>query len=113
MRFQILWFRKLLLSLGDLSGLGTMRCAAKHMILVSFCWPTAKYAVMGGDSAAGTLVEIKIRQLERSGKVLSEEDKKNCTNPSSNRTTSRRIRDTEQPGSGLTASSTQWRPGTR
>ncbi len=41
-----------------------------------FAWPTAKYAVMGGDSAAGTLVEIKVRQLERGGKVLSEEDKK-------------------------------------
>src|SRR6185503_9242069 len=41
-----------------------------------FAWPTAKYAVMGGDSAAGTLVEIKIRQLERSGKKLSEEETK-------------------------------------
>ena len=41
-----------------------------------FAWPTAKYAVMGGDAAAGTLVEIKIRQLERSGKTLSEEEKK-------------------------------------
>jgi 3-methylcrotonyl-CoA carboxylase beta subunit len=41
-----------------------------------FAWPTAKYAVMGGDSAAGTLVEIKVRQLERGGKVLSEEEKK-------------------------------------
>jgi acetyl-CoA carboxylase carboxyltransferase component len=41
-----------------------------------FAWPTAKYAVMGGDAAAGTLVEIKIRQLERSGKALSDEDKK-------------------------------------
>src|SRR5207247_6870567 len=41
-----------------------------------FAWPTARYAVMSGDSAAGTLVEIKIRQLERSGKQLSEEDKK-------------------------------------
>lgn len=41
-----------------------------------FAWPTAKYAVMGGDAAAGTLVEIKIRQLERSGKSLSEEEKK-------------------------------------
>ena len=39
-----------------------------------FAWPTAKYAVMGGDSAAGTLVEIKVRQLERSGKKLSEEE---------------------------------------
>jgi 3-methylcrotonyl-CoA carboxylase beta subunit len=41
-----------------------------------FAWPTARYAVMSGDSAAGTLVEIKIRQLERSGKQLSDEDKK-------------------------------------
>jgi acetyl-CoA carboxylase carboxyltransferase component len=31
---------------------------------------------MSGDSAAGTLVEIKIRQLERAGKILSEEEKK-------------------------------------
>jgi acetyl-CoA carboxylase carboxyltransferase component len=31
---------------------------------------------MGGDAAAGTLVEIKIRQLERGGKKLSEEEKK-------------------------------------
>ena len=41
-----------------------------------FAWPTAKYAVMAGASAAGTLVEIKIKQLERRGKKLSEEDKK-------------------------------------
>jgi 3-methylcrotonyl-CoA carboxylase beta subunit len=39
-----------------------------------FAWPTAKYAVMGGDAAAGTLVEIKVRQLERGGKKLSEEE---------------------------------------
>jgi acetyl-CoA carboxylase carboxyltransferase component len=41
-----------------------------------FAWPTAKYAVMSGDSAASTLVEIKLRQLERGGKKLSEEEKK-------------------------------------
>jgi acetyl-CoA carboxylase carboxyltransferase component len=41
-----------------------------------FAWPTARYAVMSGDSAAGTLVEIKIRQLERDGKKLSEEERK-------------------------------------
>ena len=41
-----------------------------------FAWPTAKYAVMSGDAAAGTLVEIKIKQLERSGKKLSEEERK-------------------------------------
>jgi 3-methylcrotonyl-CoA carboxylase beta subunit len=41
-----------------------------------FAWPTARYAVMSGASAAGTLVEIKIKQLERGGKKLSEADKK-------------------------------------
>ena len=41
-----------------------------------FAWPSARYAVMSGDSAAGTLVEIKLKQLERSGKKLSEEEKK-------------------------------------
>jgi 3-methylcrotonyl-CoA carboxylase beta subunit len=40
-----------------------------------FAWPTARYAVMSGVSAASTLVEIKIRQLERGGKQLSEEEK--------------------------------------
>ena len=41
-----------------------------------FAWPTARYAVMSGDSAAGTLVEIKVRQLERGGKKLTEEERK-------------------------------------
>jgi 3-methylcrotonyl-CoA carboxylase beta subunit len=40
-----------------------------------FAWPTARYAVMSGDSAAGTLVEIKLKQLERGGKKLSDEEK--------------------------------------
>jgi 3-methylcrotonyl-CoA carboxylase beta subunit len=41
-----------------------------------FAWPTARYAVMGGDAAAGTLVEVKVKQLERDGKKLSEEERK-------------------------------------
>ena len=41
-----------------------------------FAWPTARYAVMGGDSAAGTLVEIKLKQLEREGKKVDEKQKK-------------------------------------
>ena len=41
-----------------------------------FAWPTARYAVMSGDSAASVLVEIKLKQLERGGKRLGEEEKK-------------------------------------
>jgi 3-methylcrotonyl-CoA carboxylase beta subunit len=41
-----------------------------------FAWPTARYAVMSGASAAGTLAEVRAKQMERGGKVLSEADKK-------------------------------------
>ncbi len=41
-----------------------------------FAWPTARYAVMGGAAAANTLAEVKARQMERSGEVVTEERKK-------------------------------------
>jgi 3-methylcrotonyl-CoA carboxylase beta subunit len=41
-----------------------------------FAWPTARYAVMSGDAAAGTLVEVKLKQLEREGKKVDEKQKK-------------------------------------
>jgi 3-methylcrotonyl-CoA carboxylase beta subunit len=41
-----------------------------------FAWPTARFAVMSGDAAASTLVEIKIKQLERAGKKLSDAERK-------------------------------------
>ena len=41
-----------------------------------FAWPTARYAVMGGDAAANTLAEIKLKQLEREGKKVDEKQKK-------------------------------------
>ena len=40
-----------------------------------FAWPTARYAVMSGASAASTLAELRARQMERGGKVLSEAEK--------------------------------------
>jgi 3-methylcrotonyl-CoA carboxylase beta subunit len=41
-----------------------------------FAWPTARYAVMSGDAAASTLVEIKLKQLEREGKKVDEKARK-------------------------------------
>ena len=41
-----------------------------------FAWPTARFAVMSGDAAASTLVEIKLKQLEREGKKVEEKQKK-------------------------------------
>jgi len=44
-----------------------------------FAWPTARYAVMSGDSAASTLVEIKVKQLERSGQKITDEQRQELT----------------------------------
>jgi 3-methylcrotonyl-CoA carboxylase beta subunit len=41
-----------------------------------FAWPTARFSVMSGDAAASTLVEIKLKQLEREGKKVDEKLKK-------------------------------------
>jgi 3-methylcrotonyl-CoA carboxylase beta subunit len=68
---------KITVILGGSFGAGHYAmCGKAYDPRLVFAWPTARYAVMSGDSAAGTLVEIKIRQLERSGKQLSDEEKK-------------------------------------
>lgn len=41
-----------------------------------FAWPTARYAVMSGASAANTLGEVRARQMERSGEVVDEAKRK-------------------------------------
>ncbi|HUK49228.1 MAG TPA: acyl-CoA carboxylase subunit beta [Terriglobales bacterium] len=67
---------KIAIILGGSFGAGHYAmCGKAYDPRFLFAWPTAKYAVMSGDSAAGTLVEIKIRQLERGGKKLSDEEK--------------------------------------
>ena len=40
-----------------------------------FAWPTARYAVMSGASAAATLTEVRSKQMEREGKTLNDADK--------------------------------------
>lgn len=39
-----------------------------------FAWPNARYAVMGADQAAGTLMSIRVKQAEREGRPLDEEE---------------------------------------
>ena len=63
---------KITVILGGSFGAGHYAmCGKSHDPRFIFAWPTARYAVMSGDSAAGTLVEIKMKQLEREGKKLS------------------------------------------
>jgi 3-methylcrotonyl-CoA carboxylase beta subunit len=41
-----------------------------------FAWPTARYAVMSGASAASTLGEVRAKQMERSGEIVDEAKRK-------------------------------------
>ena len=50
-------------------------CGKAYDPRLVFAWPSARYAVMSGASAANTLVEVRVKQLERSGKTLSAEEK--------------------------------------
>ncbi len=68
---------KITVILGGSFGAGHYAmCGKAYNPRFIYAWPTARYAVMGGDQAAGTLVDIKIKQLERSGKVLTDEEKR-------------------------------------
>lgn len=42
-----------------------------------FAWPTAKLAVMGGEQASKTLLEIRLNQMERDGRHITDEEKQN------------------------------------
>ena len=67
---------KIAVILGGSFGAGhyTM-CGKAYDPRFIFAWPTARYSVMGGSAAANTLAEVKAKQMERSGEVVSEERK--------------------------------------
>ncbi len=68
---------KISLIIGGSFGAGNYAmCGKAYAPNFIFAWPNAKYAVMGGNQAANTLLSIKIHQLEKSGKSLNEADKK-------------------------------------
>ena len=67
---------KISLIIGGTFGAGHYAmCGKAYEPRFIFAWPTARYAVMGGAQAANTLVDIRIKQLEREGNKLSEEEK--------------------------------------
>lgn len=39
-------------------------------------WPSGRYAVMGGESAANTLLALQVSKMKREGKEVSDDDKK-------------------------------------
>ena len=67
---------KISLIIGGTFGAGHYAmCGKAYEPRFIYAWPTARYAVMGGAQAANTLVDIKLKQLERAGKILDDQAK--------------------------------------
>ncbi len=51
-------------------------CGKAYDPRLIFAWPTAQISVMGGKQASETLVSIRISQMEKEGRELTEKDRK-------------------------------------
>src|SRR4051812_7741420 len=64
---------KLTIVIGGSFGAGNYAlCGKAYDPALILAWPSAKYAVMGADQAAETLLALQIRDAKRAGKKLSE-----------------------------------------
>jgi len=65
---------KFTIVVGNSYGAGNYAmCGRAYDPRLMLAWPTARIAVMGGEQAAKTLLQIQIAKLKRDGKELSEE----------------------------------------
>ncbi len=68
---------KITVIIGGSFGAGNYAlCGKAYDPRLIFAWPTCRYAVMGGEQAAKTLLDLKVRQLEKSGKKMTQEARK-------------------------------------
>jgi acetyl-CoA carboxylase carboxyltransferase component len=64
---------KLTVIIGGSFGAGNYAlCGKAYDPALVLAWPSAKYAVMGADQAAETLLALQLRDAKRAGKTLSE-----------------------------------------
>ncbi len=67
---------KFTIVMGSSYGAGNYAmCGKAYDPRLIFAWPTAEIAVMSGNSAAKTLLQIKVAAIESKGEVISQEDK--------------------------------------
>ena len=68
---------KITIIVGNSFGAGNYAmCGKAYDPRFIFAYPNAKIAVMGGSQASNVLLDIKLGQAKKSGKEISEEDKK-------------------------------------
>ncbi|UCD64950.1 MAG: methylcrotonoyl-CoA carboxylase, partial [Candidatus Zixiibacteriota bacterium] len=66
---------KFTLIVGTSNGAGNYAmCGRGYFPRLLWMWPNAKICVMGGEQAAGVLTQVKVEQLEKEGKKLTEEE---------------------------------------
>ncbi|HEV8512936.1 MAG TPA: acyl-CoA carboxylase subunit beta, partial [Cyclobacteriaceae bacterium] len=64
--------------IGNSYGAGNYAmCGKAYDPRLIYAWPTAQIAVMSGNSAAKTLLQIRVSSLKAQGKTISEEEEKN------------------------------------
>jgi acetyl-CoA carboxylase carboxyltransferase component len=69
---------KITVVIGNSYGAGNYAmCGKAYDPRFIFAWPTAKIAVLGGDQAAKTLLQIQVSSLKAQGKKIDPEDEKN------------------------------------
>lgn len=62
--------------LGGSFGAGNYAlCGKAYDPWLILAWPGARYAVMGADQAADTLLSLKVRDAERSGRTLTDDER--------------------------------------
>ena len=72
---------KISLIIGGTFGAGNYAmCGKAYAPNFIYAWPSSKYSVMGGSQAANTMLDIKVKQLERKGEKLSDKDKEQLFN---------------------------------
>ena len=63
--------------IGNSFGAGNYAmCGKGYEPRLIFAWPMARIAVMGGDQASQTLLSLKLQQMDRDGKKITEEEQK-------------------------------------
>ena len=68
---------KITIIIGNSNGAGNyVMCGKAYDPQFIFAWPTARIAVMGGEQAAKTLLQIKMASLKKQGEKVSEKEEK-------------------------------------
>lgn len=66
---------KITIVIGNSYGAGNYAmCGKAYDPRLIYAWPTAKIAVMGGEQAAKTLLQIQVASLKKQGKKISKEE---------------------------------------